>query len=184
MNIATGATARWLAAATLALLAAGCVQTTVRGGAGYGTLADRAAIEATLSRANRGFELSDPELFAGAFATDAVFTLNGTGPVFGYDKMVYKGRAEIRRIIDDRVDKARRADPKTLSYDPATLRRYNRNSDSLIELIDATHARHTSTWMVVMKTNVDIHTSAIGRYEDKLEKRGAEWLLVERQRIE
>ena len=63
-------------------------------------------------------------------------------------------------------------DPKTLGYDPATLRRYTRNSDSRIDVVDARHARHSSTWMVVMKTNVNIHISAIGRYEDLIEKRG------------
>jgi hypothetical protein len=78
----------------------------------------------------------------------------------------------------------RTADPKSLSYDPATLRRYNRNSDSLIEIVDATHARHSSTWMVVMKTNVNIHISAVGRYEDALEKRDGRWLITRRQRIE
>ena len=33
---------------------------------------DREAIEQTLSRANLGFELSDPELFASAFAEDVL----------------------------------------------------------------------------------------------------------------
>ena len=45
-------------------------------------------------------------------------------------------------------------------------------------------ARHCSTWMVVMKTNVDIHISAIGRYEDELIKRDGEWLILRRVRIE
>jgi hypothetical protein len=45
--------------ATLLLLA-GCSAPEPR-------LSDREAIADTLSRANRGFELSDPDLFAGAF---------------------------------------------------------------------------------------------------------------------
>ena len=45
-------------------------------------------------------------------------------------------------------------------------------------------ARHSSTWMVVMKTNVDIHISAIGRYEDELVKRDGEWLILRRVRSE
>jgi len=91
---------------------------------------------------------------------------------------------DIRTIISDRVERSRNTDPATLSYDPASLRRYNRNSDQLIEIVDATHARHISTWLVVMKTNVDIHMSAVGRYEDELVKRDGEWLIAKRRRIE
>jgi hypothetical protein len=145
---------------------------------------DREAIEQVLARANLGFELSDPELFAGAFAPDAVYELNGEGPVFGYQKMRYEGRDDIRTIISDRLDRARNTDPATLSYDPQSLRRYNRNSDSLIEVTGPATAKHFSTWLVVMKTNVDIHMSAIGRYEDELVKRDGEWLIARRRRIE
>jgi hypothetical protein len=38
--------------------------------------------------------------------------------------------------------------------------------------------------MVVMKTNVNIHISAVGRYEDDLEKRSGQGLIVKRRRIE
>ena len=72
-------------------------------------IADREAIEDVLNRATLGFELSDPDLFSGAFAEDAVFQLDEKGPVFGFDKMIYKGRADIRSIITDRVEKAQQA---------------------------------------------------------------------------
>jgi hypothetical protein len=72
--------------------------------------------------------------------------LDEKGPVFGYDKMIYQGRDEIRAIITSRLEKARNADPKTLSYDPASLRRFNRNSDDHIVILDDTTAKHTSTW--------------------------------------
>jgi hypothetical protein len=147
-------------------------------------LADREAIEQVLSRANIGFELSDAEMFANAFAPDGVYELAGEGPVFGYQKMLYSGRADIRTIITDRLERARNTDPATLSYDPASLRRYNRNSDSLIEITGSAAARHVSTWLVVMKTNVDVHISAVGRYEDELVKRDGEWLIAQRRRIE
>jgi len=147
-------------------------------------ITDREAIEDVLARVNRAFELGDAEPFANGFAEDAVFELEGKAPVFGYQKMRYEGRDQIRQIVTDRMERQRNADPKTLSYDPASLRRYNRNSDSRIEIVDATHAKHSSTWMVVMKTNVDIHTSAIGRYEDELEKKDSAWLITKRRRIE
>jgi len=38
--------------------------------------------------------------------------------------------------------------------------------------------------LVVMKTNVDIHMSAVGRYEDELVKRDGVWLIAKRRRIE
>jgi hypothetical protein len=161
-----------------------CIQQAASADAAAQRFADREAIEDVLNRANLGFELSDPELFAGAFAEDAVFQLDEKGPVFGFDKMIYKGRADIRSIITDRVEKNRKRDPKTLSFDPATLKMYNRNSDERITILDAKTARHTSTWMVVMKTNVNIHISAIGRYNDAIEKRNGKWFIVKRVRTE
>jgi hypothetical protein len=166
------------------LLLSGCVSGSSSMQAGEPRMADHEAIEEVLARANMGFELSDADMFAGAFATGGVYRLDEKGPVFGYDKMVYKGRDEIRSIITSRLDKARNTDPKTLSYDPASLRRFNRNSDEHIVILDDTTAKHTSTWMVVMHTNVNIHISAIGRYTDTLKKIGGKWLIVERIRTE
>ena len=169
---------------TALLVLAGCASGPVSMRGGEPRLADHEAIEEVLSRANMGFELSDADMFASAFAPDAAYRLDEKGPVFGYDKMVYNGRDEIRTIISSRLEKARNTDPKTLSYDPASLRRFNRNSDDHIVILDDTTAKHTSTWMVVMHTNVNIHISAIGRYTDTLKKIDGKWLLVERIRTE
>jgi hypothetical protein len=98
--------------------------------------------------------------------------------------MIYQGRADIRSIIADRVEKMRKTDPKTLSFDPATLKMYIRNSDERIVILDAKTARHTSTWMAVIKTNVNIHISAVGRYNDTIAKRNGKWLIVKRVRTE
>ena len=84
------------------LLASGCASYG-GGDEGHG-LKDREAIEAVLARANLGFELGDADAFAGAFAPDASYELNGPGPVFGCEKMSYRGRAEIRQIITDRLE--------------------------------------------------------------------------------
>ena len=126
----------WQACATIAIcaaLVAGCAPPATDAAATQ-RLADREAIEQVLARANLGFELSDPDLFANAFAADAVYELASDVPVFGYAKLRYNGRDDIRTIISDRLERARTTDPATLSYDPASLRRYNRNSDSLIEI--------------------------------------------------
>ena len=143
---------------------------------------ERQAIEKVLYFANLGFELSDADMFANAFSTDAAYELDSQWPLFGYEKLSYKGRDDIRSIITRRLNNPQ--NPDTLSYNPATLRRFNRNSNQFIEIIDETHARHYCNWMVVMRTNVDIHTSAIGRYEDELEKRNGQWYIVKRVRRE
>ena len=169
---------------SLMFLSMSCEQKTPPEDAAALRIADREAIEDVLSRANSGFELSDPDLFAGAFAEDAVFQLDAKEPVFGFDKMSYQGREEIRRIITDQQEKFSKADPSTLSFDPATLKMYIRNSDERIIILDSKTARYTSTWTAVIKTNVDIHTSAIGRYNDTLEKRDGKWFIVKRVRAE
>jgi hypothetical protein len=166
------------------LLLAGCVSGPGSVQPGEPRLADHESIDEVLSQANIGFELGDPDLFANAFAVDGVYQLDEKGPVFGYDKMIYKGRAEIRTIVSSRLEKARNTDPKTLSYDPASLRRFNRNSDDRTVILDSTTARHTSTWMVVMHTNVNIHISAIGRYADTLKKIDGKWFITNRTRTE
>ena len=174
----------FVALSAFVLLAAGCAQMGPVADTASQRIADREAIEDALHRANLGFELSDADLFANAFAEDAVFQLDEKGPVFGFDRMIYKGRADIRSIIADRIEKARARDPKTLSFDPASLKMYNRNSDEQIVIVDEKTARHTATWMAVIKTNVDIHISAIGRHSDTLEKRDGKWLIVKRVRTE
>jgi len=161
-----------------------CAQQTPEKDAAALRIEDREAIEDVVNRANLGFELGDADHFANAFAEDGIFQLDEKGPVFGFDKMIYQGRADIRSIITARLEKASKADPKTLSFDPATLKMYNRNTDERIIIQDAETARHASTWMVVMKTNVDIHISAIGRYNDTIEKHDGKWLIAKRVRTE
>lgn len=166
------------------LLSAGCGKQTPSDDAALSRIADREAIEDTLGRANLGFELSDADLFSGAYAEDAVFQLDAKGPVFEFDKMAYRGRDDIRGIVSGRLEKFRKTDPKTLSFDPESLKIYIRNSDERIEILDSRTARHGSTWMAVIKTNVDIHISAVGRYTDTLEKRDGKWFIVKRVRTE
>jgi hypothetical protein len=75
-------------------LLAACVEAE-RADSGELRLADREAIEHVLARANLAFELSDPDLFATAFAADAVYELASDVPVFGYQKLLYSGRDDI-----------------------------------------------------------------------------------------
>ncbi len=165
------------------LIAAGCGQQKADDDAAL-RFSDREAIEETVHRANLGFEQGDADLFANAFAEDAVFELDAKAPVFGFDKMSYQGRDDIRKIVTDQQEKFRKADPKTLSFDPATLKMYIRNSDERITILDSKTAQYTSTWMAVIKTNVNIHISAIGRYTNTMEKRDGKWFIVKCVRSE
>ena len=71
-------------------------------------LADPRGDEKVLARANLGFELSDPVMFANAFAPDAVYELAAEAPVFGYAKLRLRGDAtDIRTITRDRLERAR-----------------------------------------------------------------------------
>lgn len=144
----------------------------------------REAIEKVLHTTNLGFELSNPDMFANAFAKDGQYVLDSKWPVFGYSKLEYDGRADIRTIITDRLAKAAKANPFDQSYNPATLRRFNRLASQYIEIVDDTHAKAYANWMVVMHTNVNIHISAIGRYEDDFIKRNGKWLILKRVRSE
>jgi len=83
----------WRSVATITIGAsfvAGCAPP-VSSDAAAQRLADREEIEQVLARANLGFELSDPDLFANAFAPDAVYELPSDVPVFGYAKLRYDG---------------------------------------------------------------------------------------------
>jgi hypothetical protein len=169
--------------AVFILVAAGCEKQKADDATAL-KIADREAIEETVHQANLGFEHGDADLFAGAFAEDAVFELDAKGPVFGFDKMSYQGRDEIRKIITDQQEKFSKTDPKTLSFDPSTLKMYIRNSDERIKILDSKTAQYTSTWMAVIKTNVNIHISAIGRYNETIEKRDGKWFIVKCVRSE
>jgi len=82
------------------------------------------------------------------------------------------------------MEKLHKTDPKTLSFDPATLKMHNRNGDERIAILDSKTARHTSTRMAVIKTNGNTHISAIGRYNDVLEKRDGKWFIAKLVRTE
>ena len=79
--------------------------------------------------------------------------------------MIYKGRAEIRTIVSSRLEKARNSDDRTV-------------------ILDGTTARHASTCMVEMHTNVNIHICAIVRYADTLKNIDGKWFVTNRTRTE
>jgi len=64
---------------------------------------------------------------------------------------------------------------------PATRRAYATAGTARNRAADNGDARID---VVVMNTNVDIHMSAVGRYEDDLVRRDGVWQIAKRRRIE
>ena len=66
----------WPVLCAALLLLTGCVSGSWSTHSSEPRLADHEAIEEVLARANMGFELSDADMFADAFAPDAVYRLD------------------------------------------------------------------------------------------------------------
>ncbi len=55
-------------------------------------------------------------------------------------------------------------------------------SNSVIELVDDTHARHYSYWMTVVRTSDNQYrVAAMGRYEDEMAEIDGKWLFTSRK---
>jgi 3-phenylpropionate/cinnamic acid dioxygenase small subunit len=160
-----------------AILAAGCAPAPAPQAATFQNYVDRQAIETTLVRYSTGLDTFDPDIYASAFTEDAEFTMEGK---------VYRGRAEIRKIITDmKASRAERAADKDPANDPPPIM-HHVISNSVIDITGPDTARHHCYWMTVSggpQLN-SFRVAAEGRYEDELVKRGGEWLLHRRKIVE
>jgi 3-phenylpropionate/cinnamic acid dioxygenase small subunit len=115
----------------------------------------------------------DEALYESAFAEDATFELNG---------QVYEGREAIGEIIVGvRTNREARlaASAAEGSAPPNTLSHVMLNSR--IGFVDADTAIHRSYYQTLSQApDGSVRIGAIGRYEDLLEKRDGEWLIVKR----
>jgi hypothetical protein len=134
---------------------------------------DREAIEATLERYMVGIDSMDEAIYKSAFAEDATFELNG---------QVYEGRDAIGRII---VGVRENYDARTAQAaadgtpPPNTL--FHIRMNPRIGFVDETTAVHRSYYETISESlDGEVRIGAIGRYEDVLEKRDGEWLIVKR----
>lgn len=134
-------------------------------------LLDKAQIEALVARYVTALDTLDADAYAGVFAEDAEFDVTGT---------VYKGRAAIRKIVTDL--QATRARNEASGTPSPQL--YHVMSNTSIEVIDATNARHQSYAQTVRAAEGgQFVVGFMGRYEDVLVKRDGRWWIQSRKLV-
>jgi hypothetical protein len=135
---------------------------------------DRQAIETTLVRYSTGLDTLDAEVYASAFTEDAEFSMEDT---------VYRGRAEIGKVITDMVaDRATRsADADPANDPPSSMHHVMTNA--VIDITSPTTATHRAYWMTVNggPAMYSFRIAAQGSYDDELVKRDGEWLIHRRK---
>ena len=132
------------------------------------------AIETTLIRYSTGLDTFDAEMYASAFTEDAEFTMGNK---------VYKGRAEIGKIITDmKADRAKRAADADKTNDPPPSM-HHVLTNAVIDIVSADKATHRAYWMTVNggPAMYSFRVAAQGRYEDELVKRNGQWLIHRRK---
>ena len=139
--------------------------------AGLQKLLDRAEIEALVARYVTALDTRDADAYAGVFAEDAVFELPGA---------VHRGRAEIRKIVTDLQESRVRND----AAGKPSPNLYHVMSNTSIEILDTTHARHQSYAQTVRAAeNGQFVVGFMGRYDDELVKRDGRWLIQSRKLV-
>ncbi len=134
-------------------------------------LVDRAAIEALVVQYAMALDTLDADAYAGVFAEDAVFELPGA---------VHRGRAAIRKIVTDLQESRARND----AAGTPSPKLYHVMSNTSIEVLDATNARHQSYAQTVRAAeNGQFIVGFMGRYEDVLVKRDGRWLIQTRKLV-
>lgn len=128
---------------------------------------DRAAIENLIVSYAHVYDALDADGYAAIFAEDADFTFGGN---------TLHGRAAIRGVITSAIE--RRA--KAPANEPVA-KNYHIISNTKIDFVSDTEARHRSYWQVVSKTgNAPPVVMNVGVYEDIIVKRNGEWLIQSR----
>lgn len=129
--------------------------------------ADRGEIEALMWRYARALDSFDPEAYA------AVYTSDGQ---FGVGANATRGQQALKDMIQGLKDG--RAERTAAGEVVAPM--YHMTTDSWVEFIDDTHARHHSYWLTVFGaagpgTTPDV--AAAGRGVDDLVKVEGRWLI-------
>ncbi|MFO1504050.1 MAG: nuclear transport factor 2 family protein [Steroidobacteraceae bacterium] len=158
----------------LPLLLAACAKAPENPPAPLQNYVDRQAIETTLIRYSTGLDTFDAEMYASAFTEDAEFTMGNK---------VYKGRAEIGKIITDmKADRAKRAADADKTNDPPPSM-HHVLTNAVIDIVSPDKATHRAYWMTVNggPAMYSFRVAAQGRYEDELVKRNGQWLIHRRK---
>jgi 3-phenylpropionate/cinnamic acid dioxygenase small subunit len=135
------------------------------------TLLDRAEIEELVVRYITSLDTRDADTYANVFTEDAIYET----PI-----AVYEGRAAIRKIVTDLQES--RARSEAAGNTPVDL--YHVMSNSSIELISGTEARHTSYAQTVRAAEGgQFVVGFMGRYEDVIVKRDGRWQILSRKLV-
>ena len=134
-------------------------------------LQDRAEIQELVARYVTALDTRDADMYADVFTEDAVYEVTGT---------VYRGRAAIRKIVTDLQDARARSEAQGTT--PTDL--YHVMSNSSIELISATEARHSSYAQTVRAAEGgQFIVGFMGRYEDVIVRRDGRWQIQSRKLV-
>ncbi|MBK6674618.1 MAG: nuclear transport factor 2 family protein [Proteobacteria bacterium] len=158
----------------LSMLVAACAKAPDNLQATLQNYVDRQAIETTLVRYSTGLDTFDADVYASAFTEDAEFAMEGK---------VFKGRAEISKIITDmKADRAKRAADADPANDPPPSM-HHVMTNAVIDIVGPDRATHRSYWMTVNggPAMYSFRIAAQGRYEDELVKREGQWLIYRRK---
>jgi uncharacterized protein (TIGR02246 family) len=132
-------------------------------------LQDKAEIEALVAKYVFTLDTLDADGYASVFAEDAVYEVTGTK---------YEGRAAIRKIVTD-LEASRARNDAAGTPSP---RLYHVMSNSAIEVLDATHARHQSYAQTVRAADDGrFIVGFMGRYDDELVKIDGRWQIQSRK---
>jgi len=157
---------RPLHAALTALLVAPALVTAQEN---LGSHEDRIAVEDVMARYVWAVDSLDAEGYVAVFTADAVIDSNGS---------ISKGHDEIRNIVTSLMK--RRDDNKAKGLPTANL--YHVISNVRITFPKPGEALHQSYWQTVRRDKSGAMTAAaMGRSEDRLVKRGGQWLIQSRR---
>ena len=132
--------------------------------------ADREEINALMWRYARALDGNDPEAYA------AVYTRDGQ---FGTGNGATKGQQALKNMIQGLKDGRERR----IAAGETVAPMYHMTTDSWIEFIDNTHARHHSYWLTVFGSagqGTMPSVAAAGRGIDDLVKIDGKWLIQTR----
>jgi uncharacterized protein (TIGR02246 family) len=134
-----------------------------------GSYEDRIAVEDVMARYVWAVDSLDAEGYVAVFTADAVIDSNGS---------ISKGHDEIRNIVTSLMK--RRDDNKAKGLPTANL--YHVISNVRITFPKPGEALHQSYWQTVRRDKSGAMTAAaMGRSEDRLVKRGGQWLIQSRR---
>ena len=130
-----------------------------------GTYEDRIAVEDVMARYVWAVDSLDADGYVAVFTEDAVIDSNGA---------ISKGHQGIRKIVTSLIQ--RRDDNKAKGLPPANL--YHVISSPRITFPKPGEALHQSYWQTVRRDKDGrMIAAAMGRSEDRLVKRGGQWLI-------